>query len=70
MFELTGMAAIAGVLIGSVLLALFAGEALITWIIRAMSVGVRRADKAAAQLAGQPQSADWRSREQVRMQRA
>jgi hypothetical protein len=57
MLELTGMAAIVTVLVGSVLIALFAGEALITWIIRAMSAGVKRADAAAAKLAGQPQNA-------------
>ena len=55
MLELTGMMAIAGVLTGSVLLALFVGEALITWTVRAMHAGVRRADETAAKLSGQPQ---------------
>jgi hypothetical protein len=55
MLELTGIMAIAAVLIGSVLVALFAGEALISWIVGAMSAGVARADRAAAKLAGQPQ---------------
>ena len=57
MLELTGLTAIAAVLIGSTLLALLAGEALIGWMIRAMSAGVRRADAAAAKLAGQPGAA-------------
>ena len=39
--ELTGMMAIAGVFTGSVLVALFIGEALITWTIRAMDAGVK-----------------------------
>lgn len=55
MFELTGYLAIAGALTGSVLVALFLGETLITWIIRAMDAGVKRADAAAAKLAAQPQ---------------
>ena len=57
MLELTGMMAIAGVFIGSVLLALFAGEALVTLIIRAMHAGVRRADQVAARQSGQAQAA-------------
>lgn len=39
---------------GSVLLALFAGEALVYGTIRAMHAGVKRADDAAAKLQGQP----------------
>jgi len=54
MLELTGMMAITGVLIGSVLVALFVGEGLISLIIRAMHEGVRRADEAAARQSGQP----------------
>ena len=57
MLELTGMMAITGVLIGSVLVALFVGEAVISLIIRAMHEGVRRADEAAARQSGQPQRA-------------
>ena len=52
--ELTGMMAIAGVFTGSVLVALFIGEALITWTIRAMDAGVKRAE--AARVAAQPQA--------------
>jgi hypothetical protein len=55
MMELTGIAAIAAIFTGSVLVALFIGEALTTWIIRAMDAGVRRAD--ARKLAAQPQTA-------------
>lgn len=70
MLELTGMMAIAGALTGSVLLALFAGEALITLIIRAMHEGVRRADEAAARQSGQPQSsASLLSGQRARLQR-
>lgn len=50
--ELTGMIAIAGVFTGSVLVALFIGEALITWTIRAMDAGVKRAE--AARVTAQP----------------
>ena len=57
MLELTGMMAIFGAFIGSALLALFAGEAIITLIIRAMHAGVRRAEEAAARQSGQPQAA-------------
>jgi len=57
MLELTGMMAIAGALIGSALLALFAGEAIITLVIRAMHAGVERAEQAAACQSGQPQAA-------------
>ena len=56
MLELTGMMAIAGVFIGSVLVALFVGEGLISLIIRAMHEGVRRADEAAARQSGQRQA--------------
>jgi hypothetical protein len=52
MMELTGILAIAAVFTGSVLVALFMGETLTTWIIRAMDASVRRAD--AAQLAARP----------------
>jgi hypothetical protein len=55
MMELTGSLAIAAVFIGSVLVALFIGETLTTWIIGAMDAGVRRAD--ARKLAAQPQTA-------------
>ncbi|PYY12907.1 MAG: hypothetical protein DMG61_15175 [Acidobacteria bacterium] len=54
MLELTGMMAITGVFIGSVLVALFVGEGLISLIIRSMHEGVRRADEAAARQSGQP----------------
>ena len=57
MLELTGMMAIVGALIGSALLALFAGEAIITLVIRAMHAGVQRGDEAAARQSGQPQAA-------------
>ena len=66
--ELTGMLAIAGVFTGSVLVALFIGEALITWTIRAMDAGVKRAD--AARLSAQPQtSAKLLSGQRARLQR-
>ena len=52
--ELTGMMAIAGVFTGSVLVALFIGEALITGTIRAMDAGVKRAQ--AARVAAQSQA--------------
>jgi hypothetical protein len=52
--ELAGMMAIAGVFTGSVLVALFIGEALINWTIRAMDAGVKRAE--AARVAVQPQA--------------
>jgi hypothetical protein len=52
--ELTGMMAVAGVFTGSVLVALFIGEALITWTIRAMDAGVKRTE--AARVAAQPQA--------------
>ena len=69
MMELTGMLAIVGALSGSALVALFAGEALITWIIRLMSAGVRRADEAAGRLAGQPEAAKLLSGQRPRLQR-
>jgi len=69
MMELTGIMAIAGVLTGSVLMALFAGEALIGLIIRIMSAGVRRADEAAARLSGQPRAAKLISSQRPRLQR-
>ncbi|HVH87149.1 MAG TPA: hypothetical protein VM912_10510 [Terriglobales bacterium] len=66
--ELTGMLAIAGVFTGSVLVALFIGEALITWTIYAMDAGVKRAD--AARLSAQPQtSAKLLSGQRARLQR-
>lgn len=69
MLELTGMAAIAGVFTGSVLIALLIGEALITWIIRAMDAGVKRADQAAARVSGQTQNARLLAGQRVRAQR-
>ena len=70
MLELTGMMAITGVLIGSVLVALFVGEAVISLIIRAMHEGLRRADEAAARQSGQPQPAAGLLRSQrARLQR-
>lgn len=69
MLELTGMAAIAGVFTGSVLIALFIGEALITWIIRAMDAGVKHADQAAARVSGQPQNARLLAGQRVRVHR-
>jgi hypothetical protein len=70
MLELTGMMAIFAAFIGSALLALFAGEAIITLIIRAMYVGVRRADEAAARQSGQPQaSASPLAGQRTRLQR-
>jgi len=52
--EFTGMLAIVAVLTGSVLVALFVSEALITWTIRAMDAGVKRAE--ATRLSAQPQT--------------
>jgi hypothetical protein len=52
MMEVTGILAIAAVFTGSVLVALFIGETLTTWIICAMDAGLRRADT--AQLAARP----------------
>jgi len=70
MLEATGMMAIAAMLTSSVLLALFVGEALITWIIRAMHLGVRRADEAAARISGQPQASEkLLSGQRARLQR-
>lgn len=70
MLELTGMMAIAGAFTGSVLLALFAGEAIITLIIRAMHAGVRRAEEVAATQSGQSQaSTSLLSGQRARLQR-
>lgn len=69
MAEITGSLAIAGVLIGSVLMALFVGEALIRWTIQLMSAGVRRADEAADRLSGKPQTARMLGGQRARLQR-
>lgn len=69
MLELTGIAAIAAVLAGSLLLALFIAETLITWTIRTMHAGVKRADAAAAQLAGKPMGAKLALGQRARLQR-
>ena len=69
MMELTGMFAIAGVLTGSVLVALFAGEAFISFTIRLMIAGVRRADEAAARLSGQPTMTKLVTGQRTRLQR-
>ena len=69
MLELTGTLAIAVVLTGSVLIALFAGEALIKWTIHMMSLGVRRADEAAARQSGQVQPARILSGQRPGLQR-
>ncbi|HKT26046.1 MAG TPA: hypothetical protein VJR04_15675 [Terriglobales bacterium] len=66
--ELTGMIAIAGVFTGSVLVALFIGEALITWTIRAMDVGVKRAE-AARVTARPPATARLLAGQRPRLQR-
>jgi hypothetical protein len=55
MLEIPGIFAIEIVLTGSVLMALFAAEALIKWTIHMMSLGVHRADEAAATRSGQAQ---------------
>ena len=66
--ELTGMMAIAVVLTGSVLVALFVGETLITWTIRAMDAGVKRAE--ARRLALEPQPGrQYVTRQRPRLQR-
>jgi hypothetical protein len=52
--ELTGMMAIAAVLTGSVLVALFVCETVITWTIRAMDAGVKRAEARCLALEAQP----------------
>ena len=67
--ELMGIIAIGAVLTGSVLVALFVGEALITSIIRMMSGGLRRADETAARLASQPQAAKLITGQRPRLQR-
>lgn len=69
MLELTGFAAIAGVLTGSVLISLFLGEAVIGWVIRAMDAGMKRADEAAERLAGKPQSVRLLAGQRVRLHR-
>jgi hypothetical protein len=69
MLELTGFAAIAGVLTGSVLVSLFLGEAVIGWLIRAMDAGVKRADEAAKRLAGKPQTTRLLAAQRVRFHR-
>jgi hypothetical protein len=46
MFELIGIAGIAGVVAGSVLLSLFMAQAFIELTLRAMHAGVKRADRA------------------------
>ena len=69
MLELTGMSAIIGVVTGSILIALFIGETLITWIVRAMDAGVKRADQAAARASGQPQNGRLLAGQRVRVQR-
>lgn len=69
MLELTGMLAIAVVLTGSVLIALFAGEALIKWTIHMMSLGARRADVAAARHSGQAQPVRILNSQRPRLQR-
>jgi hypothetical protein len=57
MLEITGTFAIIAVFVGSVLLALFVGEALITSTIRLMSLGVQRADQARSGAAIKPRPA-------------
>lgn len=69
MMELTGILAIAAVLTGSVLVALFAGEAFISFTIRMMSAGVRRADEAAARLSGQTEMGKLATGQRPRLQR-
>jgi len=69
MLELIGIMAIAGALTGSVLMALFAGEALIGWMIRVMAAGVRRADKTAASQSGVPETARLLAGQRPRLQR-
>jgi hypothetical protein len=69
MLELTGFFAIAIVFAGSMLLALFIGEALINLTIRAMHAGVVRADRASAQLSGKPQPGSAVAKQYLRAQR-
>jgi hypothetical protein len=69
MLEITGMFAIAVVLTGSVLVALFAGEALIKWTIAMMSFGMHHADEAAARQSGQAQPVKILSGQRTRLQR-
>jgi hypothetical protein len=68
MLEITGMLAIAVVLTGSVLVALFAGEALIKWTIAMMS-GLPRANEAEARQSGQAQPIRILSGQRPRWQR-
>jgi hypothetical protein len=69
MLEITGMFAIAVVLTGSVLVALFVGEALIKWTIAVMSFGMRRADEAMARQSGQAQPVRILNGQRPRLQR-
>ena len=69
MLELVGMAATVSVVTASFLIALFAGEAIITWIIRAMDAAVKHADEAAGLINGQPQAAKLLAGQRVRPQR-
>lgn len=69
MLELMGMAAIVSVVTASFLIALFAGEALISWIIRAMDAAVKHADEAAKRINSQPQTARLLAGQRVRTQR-
>lgn len=57
MLEVTGFMAIAAVIVGSILFALFIGEALINLTIRAMHAGVVRADRTAEEFAGKRRAA-------------
>ena len=57
MMELTGLIGITVAIAGSMLLALFMGEALINLTIRAMHAGVVRADRTAAPITRKPQTA-------------
>ena len=67
--EFIGFAAIVSVVTASFLIALFAGEAVITWIIRAMDAAVKHADEAAGRINGQPQPARLLAGQRVRAQR-
>ena len=69
MLEVIGIMAIAGALTGSVLMALFAGEAFIGFLIRMMAAGVRRADEAAARQSGQSEAARLLAGQRPRLQR-
>lgn len=65
--EFTAMMAIAAAFTGSALVALLIGEALITWTIRAMDAGVKRAE--AARRCAQQTDARLLSRQRPRLQR-